>query len=257
VKQVYSAGVERYAFAELRASKVVLTNAKVIQGPNVADHAMALLLALTRGIPQAVAQQSLRRWAKQDLRDGGHLIELEGRTAVVVGLGGIGTAIARRAVGFGMTVVGVDPDTSPRPGLVETVLAPERMAEALPRADVLFLAVPLTPATERMIGATQLAALPRGGYLVNVSRGRIVDTDALIRVLREGRLGGAGLDVTDPEPLPADHPLWAMPNVLVTPHLAGSSDRVTERRIELLRDNLARFLAGRPLRNVVDKDKGY
>ncbi|MCA9717859.1 MAG: D-2-hydroxyacid dehydrogenase [Myxococcales bacterium] len=259
--QVYSAGVDRYQFPELTERDIVLTNAKVIQGPNVADQAMALLLALTRGIHRAVELKAQRDWrgAREQLKQAKPgPIELDGKTALVVGLGGIGSAIAARAHGFGMKIIAVDPTVDkPRAGYIEAIVPPSELRSMLPRTDVLFLAVPLTPETEGMIGAEEFAALKPGAYLVNIARGKVVDTDAMVAALRGGSLAGAGLDVTEPEPLPPDHPLWTLENVVLTPHMGGTSDVVWERRMELLRENVRRYVAGEPLRNVVDKQRGY
>lgn len=259
--QVYSAGVDRYRFPELTGSDVVLTNAKIVQGPNVADHAMALLLVLTRGIHVAVRQQADRKW--RETRDtlkqeGQRPIELHGKTALVVGLGGIGSAIAERAAGFGMEVIAIDPHPDkPHADHVRSIRLPSALHEALAEADVVFLAVPLTDETRGMIDAKALAVMKPSAYLVNIARGKVVDTDALVAALSSGKLAGAGLDVTEPEPLPPEHPLWGLPNVVITPHMGGTSDAVWARKLELLQDNLGRFSKGQPLRNVVDKTRGY
>ncbi len=259
--QVYSAGVDRYRFPELKNSDIVLTNAKVIQGPNVADQALALLLVLTRGIHRVVARAPERDWrgTRDALKKSEHRpIELHGKTALVVGLGGIGSAIAERARGFGMKIIAVDPKVDkPRADYIEEIVPPAKLREVLPRADVLFLAVPLTRETEGMIGAEEFAALKPGAFIINIARGKVIDTDAMVAALERGTLAGAGLDVTDPEPLPPEHPLWTFENVVVTPHMGGTSDKVWERRVALLRENLRRFVAGEPLRNVVDKQREY
>jgi phosphoglycerate dehydrogenase-like enzyme len=253
--QVLSAGVDRYRFPELVESDIVLTNAKVIQGPNVADQAMALLLVLTRRVHHAVRR---RDWEREPYYAEGGAVELEGKSALVLGTGGIGTAIARRAHGFGMRVVGVDVDTDVGTRtFIEAIEPPDRLHALLPGADVVFVAVPLTPQTEGMIGEAELARMKDGAYLVNIARGKIVDTDALVDAMRRSKLAGAGLDVTEPEPLPPNHPLWDLENVVVTPHVGGASDGVTARRLALVEDNLRRFVAGQPLVNVVDKQAGY
>jgi phosphoglycerate dehydrogenase-like enzyme len=253
--QVGSAGVERYvSVPALRDSDIVLTNAKIVQGPEIADHAFALLLNLTRDIKTFGLRMS-DGWGER--RSELPMIELRGRTALVIGLGGIGTQVAQRAAGFGMRVLAVDPKDVPIHRDVDHVGKPDELDALLPEADVVFSCVPHTPRSEQMLGARQFELMKKGVYLVNVSRGPIVDTDALVAALRSGKVAGAGLDVTDPEPLPADHPLWKMPNVIITPHVAGVSDRIGERRLELYRDNVGRFATGRPLRNVVDKARGY
>lgn len=253
--QVWSAGVEPYvSIPELRDSDIVLTNAKIIQGPEIADHAFALLLTLTRDI-KYFDEQMETGWGERSSRI--PMVELRGRTALVIGLGGIGTQVAQRAAGFGMRVLAIDPKDIPIQRDVESVGRPDELDERLPEADVVFSCVPRTPESEGMLGARQFELMKDGVYLINVSRGAIVNTEALVAALRSGKVAGAGLDVTDPEPLPAGHPLWAMNNVIITPHVAGFSDRLGERQRELFRENVERFATGRPLRNVVDKRRGY
>lgn len=251
--QVPSGGVEPYLIPEVTETAVTLTNAKIIQGPQIADHAMAMLLALARGLPRAFAAREHGKWRPGSFEP----IELRGKTALVVGLGGIGTQIAERAAAFGMTVLAVDPEDKPYLRAVEEVLKPDRLHDLLPRTDALFLAAPLTPATRGLIGARELALVKKSSYVINVSRGELLVTDELVQALGEGRIAGAGLDVTDPEPLPAGHPLWAFENVIITPHIAGASDQVLRRRVDLVRENVRRFARGLPLLNVVDKRKGY
>ncbi len=252
--QVGSAGVERYvSVPELRDSGIVLTNAQIIQGPEIADHAFGLLLSLTRDI-KYFGERMGKGWERRSRLP---MIELGGRTALVIGLGGIGTQVAQRAAAFGMRVLAVDPVDVPMHRDVAYVGKPDELDALLPEADVVFSCVPRTPRSEKMLGTRQFQLMKQGAYLINVSRGAIVETEALVAALRSGKLAGAGLDVTDPEPLPDGHPLWTMPNVVVTPHVAGGSDRIEERRLKLFRDNVERFATGRPLRNVVDKTLGY
>ncbi len=250
--QTASAGVETLLRSdELVASDVTLTNAKILQGPEIADHAFGLLLTLTRDIRFFNAQTSWNRANSLPI------IELRGKTALIIGLGGIGTQIAQRAAAFEMRVIAVDPKDIPLSRDVAYVGKPDQLDELLPQADVVFSSVPHTPASRGMLGKEQFARMKEGVYVVNVSRGPIIDTDALVAALRSGKVRAAGLDVTDPEPLPDGHPLWSMHNVVITPHIATVSDHSIERRVELFRDNIGRFLDNRPLRNVVDKKKGY
>jgi phosphoglycerate dehydrogenase-like enzyme len=251
--QVYSAGVETYLTPEVRASPITLTNCQIIQGPNIADHAMALLLSLTRGLTQAIPRRAEEEWGRGEYR----LVELNGKTAVVIGVGGIGMQIATRAKAFGMRVIGVDPEDIPYTTAVDRMIPPDRLDTALGEADVVFVSAPHTRRSEKMMGPREFGRLKKGAYFIAVSRGKLYDTDALVKALDERRLAGAGLDVTDPEPLPKGHPLWKFNNVVITPHIAGGSDQVGNRRMELLTENLRRFAAGEPLRNVVDKEKGY
>jgi phosphoglycerate dehydrogenase-like enzyme len=250
---IYSAGVERYRFPEFINSDIALTNGRIIQGPEIADHALALLLTLTRGTDKAVLNRAKQEWYKGEAK----AIELRGKTAVVIGVGGIGTQIAERAHAFGMTVIGVDPRDVPFQGAISQVVRPDRIDTVLPKADVVFISAPHTPESEKMMGAKQFELMKRGAYFIAVSRGKLYDTNALVKALDSKRLSGAGLDVTDPEPLPKGHPLWNFDNVVITPHIATVSDQVGARYRELVLDNVARFANGEPLRNVVDKKKGY
>src|SRR5690606_27024466 len=192
-------------------------------GPEIADHAFALLLHLTRNIAAYRKAQDEKSWtgaANAPMP----LIELRGRTMLVIGYGGIGTQVAERAAAFGMTVLAVDEKDVPLTRTLTYCGKPDELHTLLPKADVVVNCVPHTPASEGMLNAESFAAMKKGTYFINVSRGKVVDTAALVAALREGKLAGAGLDVVDPEPLPADSPLWQMPNVIITPHVAGVSD---------------------------------
>lgn len=254
--QITSAGVERVLHlsgtTDLRDSPIVLTNNKINQGPEIADHAMALLLSLTRGINKFAAQKD-GTWDRTSY--GG--IELNGRTAVVIGVGGIGTQIALRANAFGMEVIGVDPEDKPFLPYVKTIVKPDQINEVLPKADVVFVSAPHTPKSHKMMGGAQFDLLKQGSYFIAVSRGALYDMDGLVRALDSRRLAGAGVDVTDPEPLPAGHALWKFPNAIVTPHVAGQSDKIGGRTTAMIKENIVRFVEGRPMINVVDKQKGY
>ena len=250
--QILNAGAEE-SLPALKGTDITVTNFKVVLGPEVADHAMALLLSLTRGLYQTIPARG--HW--QIPRGIAQVTELNGKTAVVLGVGGVGTQLAQRAHAFGMAVTGVDPKDAAPPAFIQKLVKPDQLDAVLPQADVLFVTVPETPATKGMIGAAQFAEMKRGAYFICVSRGTIYSTPALVSALESRQLAGAGLDVTDPEPLPADHPLWKFENVVITPHIAGASNSAQARVMELLRDNIRLFAAGQPLRNVVDKDKGY
>jgi D-2-hydroxyacid dehydrogenase (NADP+) len=251
--QVYSAGVDRYRFPELRDSEITLTNCKIIQGPEIADHAMAMLLALTRRLDQFIPLRMKHEWR----RSGSGLIELNGKTAVIIGLGGIGTQIAQRAAAFDMKVLAVDPKDIPYVSYVQKVVKPDQLHEVLPEADVVFMSAPHTAQTEGMMGSEEFGMMKKGSYFIAVSRGKTYDGKALAKALEEKHLAGAGLDVTNPEPLPEDDPLWQFENVIITPHVAGQSDKVGDRRMELLKENIRRFSAGTPLVNVVNKQVWY
>ena len=249
-----SAGVEHNLDDPfVRNADFILTNAKIVQGPEIADHAMALLLNLTRDLKHFNQQMSVGFRRQNNLP----MIELRGKTMLIIGLGGIGTQIAERAFAFGMRVLAVDPKDKPFMRAVEYVGKPDQLNELLPQADVVVSAVPHTPKSEGMLGATQFGLMKDGVYFINISRGKIVDTQALTSALQSGKVRAAGLDVTDPEPLPREHPLWSMPNVTITPHNATVSDRVRQRRVELFAENIERFMTNRPLRNVVNKKAGH
>lgn len=251
--QIYSAGVEHYLFPEFAGSAVVLTNCKIIQGPEIADHAMALLLSLTRDLYKTIPARTSEEWSR-----GRHdPIELRGKTAVIIGVGGIGSQIAQRAHAFGMNVIGVDPKEMPLNPYVSRMVFPDRLDSVLPLAHVVFVSAPLTPQSQGMVGARQFERMRKGAYFIAVSRGKLYDTQALVKALDSRHLAGAGLDVTNPEPLPKGHSLWKFENVVITPHIAGQSDGIAERRMTLIKENIARFVKGEPLENVVDKKKGY
>ncbi len=263
--QVAHAGVEKDLFPQIVKSPITLTNTQKLYGPNVADQAMALLLCLSRGLvlnhhldaDKGPPRRELYRqwnWLKSEVKPQ----ELHGKTMLVVGLGGIGTQIARRAHGFGMRVMAVDPnDKIVRPDYVFSIDPPGRLMDLLPKADVVVLACPLTKETRGMIGASQLTAMKATAYVINIARGALVNTPDLIAALEKKQIAGAGLDVTDPEPLANDHPLWKMPNVAISPHLGGQADGARDRQWRLYRENIRRFVAGEPLLCVVDKEKGY
>jgi phosphoglycerate dehydrogenase-like enzyme len=255
--QARSAGVDHLLpIAGLAANdRIVLTNYRAVHGPAIAEHALAMLLTQSRNLGFYAEAQRAGRWRRDDPPH--RSFALEGHTLLVVGIGGIGSEIAARAHAFGMRVLATRRSDAPAPPFVERVGKPDQLLQLLPEADVVAVAVPLTPETERMFGDRAFAAMKPGAFFINVARGRIVDTDALVRALRSGRLGGAGLDVTDPEPLPPDHPLWKFPNVIITPHVASDAELTRERGQALLRENLRRFGAGEPLLNVVDKRAGY
>jgi phosphoglycerate dehydrogenase-like enzyme len=250
---VMSAGVEKDLFPELINSEVVVTNAKNVYGPQIADHAFAFLLSLTRRLNVTIPKQHDEEWPRG--RSG--MFELNGKTAVIIGVGGIGSQIAQRANGFGMKVIGVDVRDYPPSTTVQRYVHPDMLDSVLPQADVVFISVPHTKKSEGMMGRKEFELMKKGSYFIAVSRGKIYSMDGLVKALDEGRLAGAGVDVTDPEPLPKGHPLWKFPNVVITPHTAGGSDRLEERIDHLIQENVRRFVAGEVLLNVVDKNAGF
>lgn len=255
--QIMSAGAERVLFLsggnDLRDSNIVLTNNRIVQGPEIADHALALLLCLSRGLNTFIGDRKTETWDPRNY----HGIELNGKTAVIIGMGGIGQQIATRAWAFGMNVIGVDLQDYPISPFVKRMVKPDQLDEVLPEADVLFISAPHTEQSHKMVGPKQFSLLKKGSYFVAVSRGGVYDMPSLVKALDEQRLAGAGVDVTDPEPLPKGHPLWNFNNAIITPHIAGRSDRDRARMVNTIKENIARFADGKPLLNVVNKQRGF
>jgi phosphoglycerate dehydrogenase-like enzyme len=252
--QALSVGVENCVTVPGLAERgIVLTNMQRTSGVPIAEHAIAMTLALARGLPRFIRQQQAGEW-REDASD---MREIGGRTMLVVGLGGIGTEVARRAHGLGMRVTAIRNSSREGPSFVSKVGLPSELLAFAADADVVVNATPLTPETTGIFDQRFFAAMKRGGYFISVGRGQSTITDDLVAALRSGQLGGAGLDVTEPEPLPAGHPLWAMPNVIISPHVSASSDAQGERYWILIAENLRRYVAGEPLLNVVDIKRGY
>ena len=251
--QVLSAGVENYQYPELMNSGILLTNGKKIASPGIADHAMAMLLSLTRKMTHFIAVRPNEEWVREDYS----LLELKDKTAVVIGVGGIGSNVARRAWAFDMKVIGVDiQQMNPTP-FVERFVYPDRLNEVLPQADVVFMCVPHTKNSEGMMGAEQFKLMKKGSFFIAVSRGKTYSLNGLVEGLDSKRLEGAGVDVTDPEPLPKGHPLWKFDNVIITPHIATQCDGEIPRRMAMIQENVARFAKGEQLINVVNKQEGF
>jgi D-2-hydroxyacid dehydrogenase (NADP+) len=212
-----------------------------------------MLLMLSRDLYVLYRNDQQQIWNAKSF----HGIELRGKTAVVVGVGGVGTQIAIRANAFGMTVIGVDPEDKPFLPFLDRVVKPDQFDDVIPKADVIFISAPDTPRSHKMMGARQFELMKKNSYFIAVSRGGVYDMNGLVKGLDEKRLAGAGVDVTDPEPLPKDHALWKFDNVIITPHIAGRSDEDSGRMVGTIEENIRRFVEGRPLINVVDKQKGY
>jgi phosphoglycerate dehydrogenase-like enzyme len=250
--------VETLCLPELFARDVLVSNTRGVQAVPIAEHVLAVVLALAKQLPFVLDNQRQARWSQNEFL--GHRLPwlLQGRTIGVIGVGTIGSAIADRARAFGMRAIAMRRRVghSTVEGL-DAVFGPDRLADLLGQTDVLVIAAPLTPETMSLVGAKQLAQLPRGAVVVNVGRARILDTDALVEALHSGHIGGASLDVYSPEPLPYDHPLWSAPNVILTPHTSGFRQGHWDEVIELFAENLTRFQRGEALRFRVLPELGY
>ena len=255
--QIWSAGAERcVSLAEKFPDGVILTNMQKMLAPVIAEHAIAMLLALTRRLTtfsDAMEEAAWNReWSSNDA-----MTTVRGKTMLVLGLGGIGTEVARRAAALGMRVVATRNSSRRGPDFVDYVGLSDEMFELARDADVIVNALPLTDATRGLLGREFFGSdFSKQPYFINVGRGATVDTQALLDALESGRLAGAGLDVTDPEPLPRDHALWRQKNVLITPHVAWQGDDGHRRRL-LVAENIRRYLAGDALLNVVIIERGY
>lgn len=252
--QAISTGANRMLYPSVVDSDIPLVSNKGRVGNQMAEHAFALLLGLTRGIAHCAREGS---WLKDPHAFRRTLRELTGMTMGVLGLGGTGIAVARRAEAFGMRVVAVNPSPVARPAFVAEVWSPERFYDLLAISDVIAICCPLTPATRGLFDREAFRRMKTSAILINVTRGEIVDGRSLEEALLERRIAGAGLDVTSPEPLPADSPLSQMDNVIITSHTAGASPHAGERSVELFCENLRRWRRGEPLQGLVDKRKGY
>ncbi len=240
-----------YYYPELIAHPVVVTNFREIYNDHIGAHILAFVLAFARGFPSYLPRQLRREWRPEPLDTG--VVHLPEATALIVGVGGIGSEAARLCAAFGMRVLGVDARRSDTPPGVAELHRPAALDALLPEADFVILTVPHTPATEGMMNRARFTRMKRTAYFINIGRGMTVRLDDLVDALLSGQIAGAGLDVFEIEPLPADHPLWTTPGVLLTPHTAGYGPYLDDRRCEILVDNCRRFAAGQPLRNVVDK----
>lgn len=253
-----AAAVHQLMFPELVRSNVVVTNTTTVHGPVVAEHAIAVLLALAKRLPQAMHYQKEHKWAQALLwQEHPRPREVAGATVLVLGMGGIGREFAVRAKALGMKVLAVRENPSKGAGAADAIFPLAQLDQALPQADYVLLCAPVTPATQSIINAERLASMKKEAYLINVSRGPLIDDAALIAALREKRIGGAALDVFTDEPLPPESPFWDLENVLITPHTAAVTERLWERHYDLIVENLNRFVADKPLLNEVDKGRGY
>jgi len=254
--QVGSAGVERcFEAGAIASGDVLLSNMQKMSSPAIGEHAIAMMLSLARGLVYHARIMPDGQWNRR-VGDEIGMMSVDGKTVLLVGLGGIGTAAAKRASALGMRVLATRNSSRSGPDFVDYVGLSGELHELAAQADVIINALPLTPATEGIFDDAFFDAAKHGVFFINVARGRSVVTDDLVAALEDGRVAGAGLDVTDPEPLPPDHPLWQIPNVVITPHIAWyGSDGERQRALE--RENIRRFIAGDALLNVVDPERRY
>ncbi len=254
--QVLTAGINNLPFDLIVEREIQVTNAAGNYAPNMADHTMAFILMLSRDIDRVRRQLSAEGWPKvKGTPDPG---ELTGQTLLVVGLGGIGLETAKRAAAFGMRVIATRRRTDrPVPDCVEAVQPHDALSGLLPQADWVAVCVPHTSETVDLIRDREFALMKKTAHILCTTRGGIINTDALIRALDADQIAGAGLDVTDPEPLPMDHPLWTYENVIITPHTSGYAESANQRLEDLVVENIGRYLAGDPLRNPINLELRY
>lgn len=249
--QAMSAGAERFCPPLLDRPEVTLTNVRGAHPIPIAEHFLAMLLGLTHRIPEFLAQQARREWRRLPMT------EVRGSTLLVLGLGNLGREIVAAAAAIGLNVIGYDPYMAVPAAVVQHLYRADELSQALAAADFVVSCIPLTPANRAFMGKEQFAAMRKGAYFFNVSRGGVVDEEALIQALTSGHLAGAGLDVVATEPLPADSPLWAMGNVIITPHIAAASPETEIRTHDILVENLRRYVTGQVLLNQVDVRRGF
>jgi len=260
LRWIYSpaAAVNQLMFPELINSDIVLTNAREVHGPVVAEHVMALIFALAKKIPDSVRLQQKHIWGQQILWDEVPRVrEVAGATLGLIGLGSIGRAVVKSTKALGMKVIAAREHPEKGSEGADAVYGPNQIDDIFGQGDYIVLAAPVTESTEAIANAERLALMKPEACLINVGRGPLVDEPALAIALREKKIGGAALDVFPKEPLPADSPLWDVPNLLITPHTAALTDKLWERHYALFSENLRRYMGGAPLLAVVDKVRGY
>ena len=252
--QLVSAGANRWPLEELSARGVRVTTTSGIHAQPIAEQMFGMLLMKTRALDIALGEQPKHDWEGFDY--GPHLQRIAGKTLGLLGVGAIGAHAARIGRAFGMRVIGLRRSGENAPD-VEAMFVPDARLEFFGQTDVVMNTLPLTAQTQGFMGRAEFAALPNGAIVINTGRGETLDTPALMKWMQSGRAGAALLDVTDPEPLPSDHPLWRVPGVFITPHYGGNHPDYTERADAIFLDNLGRFVRGEPLKNQVDAGAGY
>ncbi|MCY4438008.1 MAG: D-2-hydroxyacid dehydrogenase [Chloroflexi bacterium] len=251
--QNQGAGVDRLLTPEIIASDVIVTNAQSLHATQISEHVLTMMLAFARGFLKILQAQRDHVWRPPDF----HPFCLEGQTLGVIGAGGIGGALAEKAHHLGMHVIGLRRHPKERPAYLAELVGPEGLHDLLRRSDHVAVCCPLTEETKGLVGETELRLMKQTAYIYNIGRGKIIQAEPLLQALKVGWIAGAGLDVTDPEPLPPDSELWDMPNVIVTQHTSGTAPHNDDRFYELLEQNFQRFLDGEQLLHVVDKEAGY
>ena len=241
-----------YYHEGLVQSDVVVTNMRGIFNDHISAHIMSYVLTFARGLHVYRDRQRNGEWTK-----GYDTVYLPEATAVIVGVGGIGGETARLCAEFGMTVIGVDARVTDPPSGVDELYTPDELGEVIPRADFLIVTVPETPSTQGLFNRETLSAMKRTAFFINIGRGATTNLSDLAEMAEAGEIAGAALDVYEIEPLPSSHPLWSLPNVIMTPHVAADGPYIDDRRTEVFVDNCVRFSEGRPLRNVVDKEQWF
>lgn len=252
--QLQNAGTEGFCQKGVLPDGCALTNATGAYGMAISEHMVAMLFALQKRLDVYMAQQNARVWKRRE-----HMFVACGSTVLIIGTGDLGTSFAAKMKAFGCHVIGVRRNERPKPDCIDEQYLRDSLDELLPRADVVALCLPGYDATRHMIGREQLRLMKNSAVLLNVGRGSAIDTDALVDALQAGEIYGAGLDVTDPEPLPAAHPLWGMEHVIITPHVSGlyALPQSLEKIKAIALDNLIRFERGEALCNVIDLETGY
>ena len=249
-------GVEKILeIKEVVESDVVITNALDAHTQPMADHGMGMIITLAHHLRDLWEDQKLKKWNTRGYD--GEMVELCGSTMGILGIGGIGSAMAKRAQSFGMSVYAIDLDDSLLPEGVKEVWRPDRISEVMAMSDWFVVAVPFTKETENLIDDSHLAYLKKGARIIVLSRGGIVEETSLLKRLEDGSIGGAGLDATSTEPLPKSSGLWSHPNVLITPHVSALTNEMWDSRREIFKENLRRFIEGKPFLYVCDKERGY
>jgi phosphoglycerate dehydrogenase-like enzyme len=254
--QLVTAGVENcVSVPAVRERDILVTNMRRISGPAIAEHTIALIFAFTRGLDLYIPAQAQANW--RPAMPPGRMAVIDGKTLLVVGLGGIGSEVAKRAHALGMKVTATRASGRTGPDFVSYVGLPDELPKLAGEADFIVNTAPLTPQTQGIFDAALFAKMKPTAYFINVARGGSVVTADLVDALNSKKIAGAGLDVTDPEPLPADHPLWKAPNIIITPHVASDSDLGVEAQLQVVRENLRRYSAGEKMLSVVDVARGY